>query len=403
MSPKTSFRPEWLSQMEQKVFCSFLTENGKRIFGLNTAYQAAPSSAECAFAKIKSGKVRNIYASNFMIFETSNRLSVFDRVVKENVARKGEMLNLISQSNKAFLEEKGIMTDLIDLPIPEDQVYTLAGFDEKDFERLAVSKKLQMFPLEFIVRGYITGSAWKAYSKGESYCGITFPKNLKKDDKLETPVLTPTTKAEEGHDEPVKFSEAIKIVADWLYDSGMNIFADVDINEICCSDRYFAEEVFDITRSAEHYAVKSMDFDTDGWWKYFEFALTYMEAEFYVKAIYKLSKTAFEELSKKCDEKGILFIDTKFEFGLDRDGNICLGDEVGTPDSSRFASKEIYNETGKIVSMDKQIVRDAFSEVGFTGDEEQDIPVLSDELWEKVTNTYVHIAELLCGYEEPKN
>lgn len=324
---------------------------------------------------IHTGKVRNIHAFTGLIFQTSNRLSVYDRVIKENVPLKGAMLNCISQCNKLFLIKQGVLTDYIQVP---NSFFTSAGFEPEDIGSLSYAEILDMLPFEFIVRGYLVGSAYEAYKKGESYCGFTFPEGLKKGDKLPEPIVTPTTKEESGHDRPVTKKECIEMLADWLLDEEIYLYTEQPLDE---EDFYFGKNASE-----------------DGEEQY-EYALAYHCAKEYIDIAYQVSLDAFNLLSEKCANAGILFIDTKFEFGLNVEGNITLADEVGTPDSSRFAPAEEYNSTGKIVSLDKQIVRDYCSSIGFTGEPDQTIPEIPEEIWEKVTNTYVFIAEQLCGKE----
>lgn len=398
-------RSEIISDVEA-AFKSFLNEKGEEFLKDKVIFDEADNRI---VSQVSSGKVRNMYRLDMLIFETTDRLSVFDRVIKEDVPKKGEMLNCISQHNKRFLEEKGIRTDYIKIlgegGYSRNQILRVSGFKTKDFSRMIISKKLVMIPLELVVRGYLVGSAWKAYKKGESYCGFTFPAGLHEGQKLEKPILTPTTKAEEGHDMPVTKEEAVVIVANWLYDKESCILSNNDIAELCDDSMKVADDIFCITEKAKKYAedIIGDEKSDDNWFDFYEAALAYMEADYYIEKIYDISLLAFEELSKACENKGILFIDTKFEFGFDKNDNICMGDEVGTPDSSRFAPADEYQKTGKIVSLDKQIVRDYCSKIGFTGDESQEIPEIPDELWQRVTNTYVNIAKLICGDEEVKN
>lgn len=324
---------------------------------------------------VHTGKVRNVHAFTGQIFQTSNRLSVFDRVIKEDVPLKGAMLNCISQCNKLFLIKLGFLTDYI--PVP-DTFYTSAGFAPKEVSTLSYAEILDMLPFEFIVRGYLVGSAYEAYKKGEPYCGFTFQEGLKKGDKLPEPIVTPTTKEEDGHDKPVTKQECIELLADWLLDEEIYIFTENPLDE---EDLSFG---------------KNASEDEE---EQYEYALAYHCAKEYIDIAYEVSLDAFDLLSEKCAKAGILFIDTKFEFGLNVDGNLTLADEVGTPDSSRFVSAEEYNTSGKLISLDKQIVRDYCSSIGFSGDKDQPIPEIPEEIWEKVTNTYVFIAEQLCGKE----
>lgn len=341
---------------------------------------------------VKTGKVRNIHAFTGLIFETSNRLSVFDRVIKEDVPLKGAMLNCISQHNKMLLNDYGFITDYI--PVP-GIFFVSAGFPIGDVSRLCYAEELTMLPFEFIVRGYLVGSAYKAYSKGESYCGFTFPEGLKEGDKLPEPIVTPTTKEENGHDRPVTKEECIEQLAFWLIDNSMVSDAE-EIAECFDSDfpLFLAEMVDELDTDSYDFADCNASEDD---WEYAKYAIAYQCAKEYVETVYQDSLEAYSILSEHCEKAGIMFIDTKFEFGLNPDNEVVLADEVGTPDSSRFAPIAEYANTGKIISMDKQIVRDYCKSIGFTGDADQPIPEIPDEIWEKVTATYVHIAELICG------
>lgn len=328
---------------------------------------------------VHTGKVRNVHAFTGQIFQTSNRLSVFDRVIKEDVPLKGAMLNCISQCNKQFLIGHGFLTDYI--PV-SDSFYTSAEFPPEEVPTLSYAEILDMLPFEFIVRGYLVGSAYKAYKKGVPYCGFTFPEGLKEGDKLPEPIVTPTTKEETGHDRPITKQECIEMLADWLLDN-----------------KIYLDPIYSLDEEAKIFGENSSE-DAE---EQYEYGLAYHYAREYIDIAYEVSLDAFDLLSEKCAEAGILFIDTKFEFGLNVDGNLALADEVGTPDSSRFASAEEYEASGKIVSLDKQIVRDYCSSIGFTGDDDQPIPEIPEEIWEKVTSTYVFIAEQLCGKEVVAN
>ena len=324
---------------------------------------------------VHTGKVRNVYAFTGQIFQTSNRLSVFDRVIKEDVALKGAMLNCISQCNKRFLVEKGFLTDYI--PV-SDEFYLSAGFAPEEVPTLSYAEILDMLPFEFIVRGYLVGSAYKAYKNGVPYCGFTFPAGLKEGDELPEPIVTPITKEEIGHDKPVTKLECIEMLADWLLDK------EIYLEPICSPDE--DEKAFGELCSEDPE-------------EQYEYALAYHYSKKYINLAYDVSLAVFALLSEKCADAGILFIDTKFEFGLNVDGRLTLADEVGTPDSSRFASAKEYEASGKIVSLDKQIVRDYCTSIGFNSDANQPIPEIPEKIWEKVTNTYIFIAEQLCGKE----
>lgn len=335
---------------------------------------------------LKRGKVRNIHAFRGLIFEVSNRLSVFDRVIKEDVPLKGAMLNCISQFNKQYLSERGFPTDYI--PVPAC-LFKAAGFEKAALGRLSYAEELLMLPFEFIVRGYLVGSAYKAYEKGESYCGFTFPDGLQEGAKLDEPIVSPTT------DRPVTKEECIELLADWLIQNDLCISADDlytsfngDFDAFLHSD--LKKEIGeDANNYGQFYGVDK--------WDESSCALAYQAAIDLVDKAYSISLQAYSLLAEMCEKVDILFIDTKFEFGINSEDNIVLADEVGTPDSSRFASAYEYATSGKIVSMDKQIVRDYCASIGFKGDEDQPIPDIPDEVCKNLTETYVHIAEILCG------
>lgn len=337
---------------------------------------------------VKSGKVRNIHAFNGLIFETSNRLSVFDRVIKEDVPKKGAMLNCINKHNKNILNDLGYKTD--DIPV-SNSFFEAVGFDsEEDINRLSYAEALYMLPFEFIVRGYLVGSAYKAYSEGQSYCGITFPDGLKEGDRLPEPVVTVTTKEQNGHDRPITKEECIDYLASYLLEN----FNIQEIDDIC---RYYNGDYDDTTDANADSDSYTIMYDNN--YLHNAYSIACFEAKEFIDEAYDISLKVFSILSQIAEAAGILFIDTKFEFGINGQGDLILADEVGTPDSSRFASAEEYASTGKIVSMDKQIVRDYCTSIGFNGDPDQPIPKIPDEIWERVTETYVHIAELLCGAE----
>lgn len=349
-----------------------------------------------------SGKVRELYSFRGLIFKTSNRLSVFDVVISDNVPCKGAMLNCISQKNKVLLEKNGIKTDFIKVP---KSFFKSAGFKTSELGNLSYGLYLDMIPAEIIVRAVLTGSLWKAYQNGEEYCGIKLPDGLKEGDMLPAPIITPTTKASSGHDKPVNKNGLTAIIVGWILENSdfaingdveeefNNIVASIDNLENCDCDENDYFDVEDVLFGREC---------SDAYLEQIVFAIAHNAAKQYVDEIYDISLKAFNILSKKCADAGILFVDTKFEFGTNENGELILGDEVGTPDSSRFASQEEYDRTKRLVSMDKQIVRDYCKSIGFNGDEGQEIPEIPSWVWKKVTNTYIDLATKLCGKDVKK-
>jgi len=251
-----------------------------------------------ALKPVKEGKVREIYDNgDTLIMVATDRISCFDVILNNTVTKKGTVLTQMSKfwfdMTKDILPNHMISVDVNDMP----EYFRTPEFDGKSM----MVKKLNMLPVECIVRGYITGSGWASYQKTGEVCGIKLPEGLKESDKLPEPIYTPSTKAEIGdHDENISFEQSV----DYL-------------------EKRFPG------KGAE-YAQKLKD---------------------YTIALYKTC--ADYALSK-----GIIIADTKFEFGLDEDGNIVIGDEMLTPDSSRFWPLDGYEAGHSQPSFDKQFARD---------------------------------------------
>ena len=280
---------------------------------------------------IKEGKVREIYDNgDSLIMVATDRISCFDVILHNVVTKKGTVL---TQMSRFWFE----MTQDI---LPNHMIST----DVKDmpafFQQLRFSgssmlcKKLSMLPIECIVRGYITGSGWASYRKDGTVCGIRLPEGLKESDKLPEPIYTPSTKAELGdHDENISYEQSV----DYL------------------------EQRF--PGKGSEYAAKLRD---------------------YTIALYK-----------KCADyaagRGIIIADTKFEFGLDENGDIVLGDEMLTPDSSRFWPADSYEPGHGQPSFDKQFARDWLK--ANPGNDW----TLPQDIVDKTIEKYLQAYELLTG------
>jgi len=250
------------------------------------------------YTPFKSGKVREVYdAGDSIIMVATDRISAFDHILKNKITKKGAIL---TQMSKFWFD---MTSDIIpNHMISVDNADMPEFFQQEQFIGNSMKcQKLTMIPMECIVRGYITGSGWENYQKNGTVCGIKLPAGLKESEKLPEPIFTPSTKAELGdHDENVSLEEGVAFI-----------------------DKTFPGK-------GKEYAEKIRD---------------------YTLALYK--KCAEYALSK-----GIIIADTKFEFGLDDKGNIVLGDEMLTPDSSRFWPLEGYKAGQSQPSYDKQFVRD---------------------------------------------
>ena len=283
------------------------------------------------YKPFKSGKVREMYdAGDSIIMVATDRISAFDHILKNNIAKKGTVLTQISKFwfnlTKDIVPNHMLSVDVKDMP---------EFFQKPEFTGNSMKcKKLNMLPIECIVRGYITGSGWESYKKTGEICGIKLPEGLQESQKLAEPIFTPSTKAEIGdHDENISVEQSIEIL-EKLYPG-----------------------------RGKEYALKLRD---------------------YTIAIYK--KCAAYAL-----ERGIIIADTKFEFGLDENGEVVLGDEMITPDCSRFWPLEGYKVGQGQPSYDKQFVRDWLSANPGAGYE------LPKEVIDKTIAKYIEAYELLTG------
>lgn len=281
------------------------------------------------YTPIKTGKVREIYdAGDSLIMVATDRISAFDHILKNDIKGKGRILTAMSR----------FWFDLTSEDVPNHMISVetsdMPEFFRDDYfqGRSMKCKKLNMLPIECIVRGYITGSGWESYKKTGKVCGIDLPSGLKESEKLPEPIYTPSTKAEIGdHDINISFEESIDVIEKNFPGKG------------------------------EEYAEALRDYTLD--------------------------------LYKKCAEyaykRGIIIADTKFEFGLDEDGRVVLADEMLTPDSSRFWPLDDYCPGRSQASFDKQFVRDwlkANPDSGY---------LLPDDVIEKTIGKYEEAYELL--------
>ena len=273
---------------------------------------------------VYSGKVRDLYESEdenqseLILIVASDRISAFDNILEPAIPGKGE--NLTSVTN--FWFEK------LDVP---NHLASGVKVPEQVLGSATVAKRLSMYPIECVVRGYIAGSGYQEYLATGALCGITLPEGLRDGDKLPGPIFTPAFKAELGnHDENISFEQVIEIVG---------------------------EEV----------AFK----------------------------LRELSIAVYETASLVANQAGLILADTKFEFGLDPETNqIVLGDEVLTPDSSRYWDKASYEAGNRNQSFDKQIIRNWLLE-NWNPEADSKPPVLSPEVVALTSSRYAELREKL--------
>ena len=285
------------------------------------------------FKPMKEGKVREIYDNkDSLIMVATDRISAFDVILKNKVTKKGTVLTQMSKfwfdHTKDIVPNHMISVDNKDMP---------EFFQQEQFiGNSMLVKKLEMLPIECIVRGYITGSGWASYQKDGTVCGIQLPQGLQECDKLPEPIYTPSTKAEIGdHDENISFEKSIDVLEKQFPGHG------------------------------QEYATKI--------------------------------KEATLALYKACADyalsRGIIIADTKFEFGLDENGNVVLADEMLTPDSSRFWPLDGYKPGQSQPSFDKQFVRDWLKA---NPDSDYNLP---QEIIDKTIAKYKEAYHLLTGKE----
>ena len=270
------------------------------------------------------GKVRDVYNINdeLLVMVVTDRISAFDVVLPKGIPYKGQVLNQIAAK---FLEAtKDIVPNWM-VAVPDPMVM--------------VGKFCTPFPVEMIIRGYLTGSSWRTYKSGaRSICGVPIPDGMREHERFPEPILTPTTKAKEGHDEDISKEE---IIAQGLV-------------------------------SKEDYAL--------------------ME---------KYTRDLFKRGSEIAGEMGLILVDTKYEFGKGPDGRIYLIDEIHTPDSSRYfyadGYEELFAKGEQQKQLSKEFVREWLMENGFQGKSGQQVPFMSDEYAESVSERYIELYENITG------
>lgn len=269
------------------------------------------------------GKVRDVYNidDQYLVMIVSDRISAFDVVLPRGIPYKGQVLNQIA--SKFLKATSDIVPNwVIDVPDP----------------MVTIGHMCEPFKVEMVIRGYLSGHAWREYKSGKrTLCGVALPEGLKENDKFDEPIITPTTKASVGHDEDISKENILK--------SGI---------------------------------VSKEDYE---------------QLEKYTKALFKRGT----EMAAKM---GLILVDTKYEFGK-KDGKIYLIDEIHTPDSSRYFYKEGYEERQKNGQEQKQLskefVRQWLIENGFQGKDGQKIPVMTDEIVASISERYIELYENIIG------
>ena len=272
---------------------------------------------------IYHGKVRDVYTikDKYLVMVASDRISAFDFILPRPIPYKGQVLNQLAAY---FLEATKEVAPNWLLSVPDP--------------RVSIGIKCLPVKVEMVIRGYLAGHAWREYKSGKRIiCGVTMPDGMKENDKFPAPIITPTTKADAGHDADISKEEILK-------------------NNIITLDKY---ELM----------------------------------EYYTRALFKRGT----EMAK---ERGLILVDTKYEFGL-HDGKILLMDEIHTPDSSRYFYLEGYEERQKSGEHQKQLskefVREWLIENNFMGKEGQTVPEMGEEWINTISARYIELYEMVTG------
>jgi phosphoribosylaminoimidazole-succinocarboxamide synthase len=272
---------------------------------------------------VYKGKVRDVYDINdeYLVMVVSDRISAFDVVLPEGIPYKGQVLNQIASK---FLDATADIVPNWKIATPDPMV--------------TVGHKCEPFKVEMVIRGYLAGSSWRAYKSGErTLCGLPLPEGMRENQKFPTPLITPTTKADEGHDENISKEE---IIAQGL--------------------------------------VSREDYE---------------QLEKYTYALFRRG-------TEIAAEKGLILVDTKYEFGK-KDGKIYLIDEIHTPDSSRYFYAEGYEERfakdEKQKQLSKEFVREWLMDNGFQGKAGQQVPEMTPAVVAGITDRYVELYEHITG------
>lgn len=270
------------------------------------------------------GKVRDVYSigSDLLVMVASDRISAFDHILPKGIPHKGQVLNGVAAH---FLRATANLVPnwLISTPDPV----------------VAIGHRCTPYRVEMVIRGYLAGHAWREYEQGKRIiCGVTMPDGMKQNDRFINPIITPATKADEGHDLDISREEII----------AQGIVPEAD----------------------------------------------YLKMEHYTRVL-------FEKGSVMAAYQGLILVDTKYEFGLGPDGQVMLMDEIHTPDSSRYFYSDGYDERQRLGQpqrqLSKEFVREWLMDQGFQGKEGQNMPVMPDDFVQTVSDRYIELYERVTG------